>query len=231
MVYAIIVAGGRGTRLPGHIAKQYLDLAGKPLLSHTVSVFCACEAIDAIVLVVPEADITYCRDHILPRSMSAKDILLVAGGDDRQASVYNGINAVEGADDDIVMIHDGVRPFVTQTMIHSCIDGLGHADGCIAAVPAADTMKVVAEAHRIVHTIDRENVWLAQTPQAFGYGHIRNVHAAAASTNVTATDDAALLERAGKTVTVVPGSSLNIKITTPEDLILARAILDIPGKS
>ena len=231
MVHAIIVAGGRGTRLPGHIAKQYLDLAGKPLLSHTVSVFCACEAIDAVVLVVPEADIDYCREHVLPLCTPPRDILLVAGGAERQASVCNGLKAVRGRDQDIVLIHDGVRPFVAQAMIRSCIDGLAHADACIAAVPAADTLKSVGRQNRIARTIDRENVWLAQTPQAFRYGIIRHAHEAAASTNVTATDDAVLLERAGKTVTVIPGSPLNIKITTPDDLSLAHAIFNTPQNS
>ncbi|MDY6905384.1 MAG: 2-C-methyl-D-erythritol 4-phosphate cytidylyltransferase [Thermodesulfobacteriota bacterium] len=226
MVYGIIVAGGRGTRLPGDIAKQYLDLGGMPILSRTVSVFCSCEAVDAIVLVVPETGIDYCCHAILPHCTPEREIQVVAGGAERQASVYNGLKAVNGTKKDIVLIHDGVRPFVTPEMIQSCIKGLGHAQGCIAAVPASDTLKAVESGNRIAHTIDRGNVWLAQTPQAFHYGTIRRAHEAAAIENVTATDDAALLEQAGEMVTVIPGSPLNIKITTPEDLILARAILN-----
>lgn len=230
MVSGLIVAAGKGERLPGITAKQYLPLAGRPLLCRTLDVFAACAAIDNIFLVVPQSDLVYCGDVILPRVIPGKAITLVPGGDQRQDSVFAGLRAVSGDRDRVVVIHDGVRPFVSTRLIKACIDGIKDAAGCIAAVPASDTIKTVDSDARITGTVNRDSVWLAQTPQAFRYGVLFDAHRRAAEQRWQVTDDAALLERLGKTVKVIAGSPLNIKITTPDDMLLAAAIARLTDK-
>ena len=224
MTAGLIVAAGKGERLPGKLAKQYLPLAGQPVLCRAMNVFAACDAIDELVLIVPAADVEYCRKTILPRVSTKKPVALAAGGLRRQDSVFNGLRALAGDRDGIVVIHDGVRPFVTSGMIRNCIDGLSEADGCIAAVPVSDTIKTVDSRSRITGTVNRDHAWLAQTPQAFRCDMLLKAHQTALENGWDVTDDAALLERLGRTVGVIPGSSLNIKITTPDDLLLAAAI-------
>ncbi len=231
MVSALIVAAGKGERLPGDLAKQYLPLAGRPVLCRTLDVFAACGFIDDIFLIIPENDFDYCRKAILPLMTMARPINLVAGGERRQDSVFGGLRAVGGGRDRTVVVHDGVRPFVTPEMIRSCIDGIGDGDGCIAAVPVSDTLKTVDLSARITATVDRAGVWMAQTPQAFRYEALFQAHQQAAERQWQATDDAALLERLGKTVHVCPGSVRNIKLTTPDDLLLAAAIAVLMDKN
>ncbi len=231
MIAAIIVAGGQGTRFAGKRAKQYLPLAGRPVLSHTLSVFAACEVIDRLVLVVPAGDDAYCRENVWPQVVPTREIVLVTGGEQRQNSVLNGLRAVSGKEDDSVLIHDGVRPFVPRRLIHECLAGLEKADGCIAAVAAVDTLKTVGRNNIICDTLDRESVWLAQTPQAFRYGVIRRAHEAAVEKGRQATDDASLLEWQGHRVAVARGTARNIKITTPDDMALAEALLHVPTSS
>jgi 2-C-methyl-D-erythritol 4-phosphate cytidylyltransferase len=224
MVSGLIVAAGKGERLPGSLAKQYLPLAGRPVLCRTLDVFAGCDVINDMVLVVPPKDLDYCREAILPQVSGSKPITLAAGGDRRQDSVFAGLKAIAGDRRRIVVIHDGVRPFVSPGLIQSCIDGIRDADGCIAAVPASDTIKAVDSDNRITGTVDRASLWLAQTPQAFRYDALFQAHQQAAEKRWQVTDDAALLERLGRTVRVTPGSVRNLKITTPDDLRLAEAI-------
>ena len=231
MTAGLIVAAGKGERLPGKLAKQYLPLAGQPVLCRTLNVFAACDAIDTIVLAIPAADVEYCRETILPLVATRKLITITAGGLRRQDSVFNGLRAVAGHGDGLVVIHDGVRPFVTIEMIHNAIAGLSQADGCIAAVPASDTIKTVDSRSRITGTIDRAHTWLAQTPQAFRCDTLLQAHQTALENGWDVTDDAALLERLGRTVGVIPGSPLNIKITTPDDLLLADAIAGLMDRA
>ncbi|MFP4446407.1 MAG: 2-C-methyl-D-erythritol 4-phosphate cytidylyltransferase, partial [Desulfosudaceae bacterium] len=200
MVSAIIVAGGRGTRLPGPLPKQYLPLAGKPLLAHTLAVFAGCGRVDEIVLVVPAGDRDYCRDNILPTVPADCPLRLAAGGEHRQESVYNGLRAAAGQAGDQVLIHDGVRPLVTADLIGRCLDGLAAADGCVAAVPASDTLKSADPEGYIIETVDRSAIWLAQTPQAFAHATIFHAHQEARKRGRRATDDAALVERTGRRV-------------------------------
>jgi 2-C-methyl-D-erythritol 4-phosphate cytidylyltransferase len=230
MVSGLIVAAGKGERLPGSLAKQYLPLAGRPVLCRALDVFSGCAAIDDIFLVVPQKDFVYCREVILPQVKNGQAITLVAGGARRQDSVLAGLTAIAGDRGRIVVIHDGVRPFVSPWLIQACIDGLGQADGCIAAVPASDTLKTVDDGNRITGTIDRASVWLAQTPQAFRYDVLLEAHRQAVQGRWQVTDDAALLERLGRTVRVIPGSAVNIKITTPDDLRLAEAMVGPVGR-
>jgi 2-C-methyl-D-erythritol 4-phosphate cytidylyltransferase len=181
--------------------------------------------LDRIALVVPEEDLTWCRTAILGPLSLDHDIQLVVGGRRRQESVLNGLIALDG-DDGIVMIHDGVRPFVRSSLIDRCLAGVQATGACIPAIAATDTLKQVDSRGVIVGTLDRQGIRLAQTPQTFSLPLIRRAHQLAARQGFAATDDASMAEFAGETVIVVPGDRDNIKITTPQDLVVARAILE-----
>lgn len=205
--------------------KQYLTLDGMPIIAHTVRVFQEADCIDAIYLVSPEQEIPFCRSEVVERYGFSKVQAIVPGGAERQHSVHNGLRAMEEiAPDDLVLIHDGVRPFVTAAMLEASVAAAQASGAAIVAVPVKDTVKVVHDGV-IAETPAREQLWLAQTPQAFRYGLIRAAHDEAAAVGFLGTDDASLLERQGKTVQVVRGDYTNIKITTPEDMILAEAFL------
>ena len=224
-VAAIIVAAGRGTRMTGPTRKQYRLLAGRPILARTLSVFGDCPAVDRIFLVIPPLDIDFCRYEILPAADCRKTVTLVPGGAQRRDSVYNGITATGCSRNDIVVIHDGVRPFTTGKIITACIQAAKVAGACIVGIPVHDTLKRVDDTGHIDRTVDRQNLWLAQTPQAFRYHLIKKAHETAMTGQYDATDDAALMESMGTKVRMVPGSIKNLKITTREDLVLADAIL------
>jgi len=222
MVSAVIVAAGKGIRMNDTVRKQYLPLAGRPVLSHTLAVFDGCNLISKIFLVVPQKDFDYCRNNILPTLK--KDINLVAGGKARQDSVYNGLIAV-GKNNGIVIIHDGVRPFANKEMLESCVKGAKKYGACIIGVPAQDTLKKISSLGDIEKTIERNNIWIAQTPQAFQYKIIRKAHEKAKEKGYAGTDDAFLVEQMGNPVKIIKGSKNNIKITTMEDLELAEVML------
>lgn len=219
---AIIVAGGKGSRMGGAIKKQYLPLAGIPILSRTLLKFDACEAVQEIVLAAPEADMAFCRAEII--SCCRKRVTLVAGGAERQESVYNGLLAVENSLR-IVTVHDGVRPFITPEQITSCIREARRSGACIIATPVTDTLKRAESSGMIRETVERKNLWMAQTPQAFLYRTIRDAHEAARRDGYRGTDDAGLVERIGKQVKIIPGDPGNIKITIQAELALAEAVL------
>ena len=225
MIQALIVAGGSGSRMRSPIKKQYLHLEGLPLLAHTVMTFDRIDRLDRIVLAVPREDIQKCRDDILGPLTLAHDVQLVAGGRRRQDSVVNGLNAMDG-EDGLVMIHDGVRPFVTDALIERCLTGAQAAGACIPAIPATDTLKSVGPNGYILETLNRKAIHLAQTPQTFNLGLIKRAHQYALDNGFSATDDASVAEFAGASVMVVPGDPYNIKITTPHDLAVAKVILD-----
>ena len=226
MVSAIIVAAGRGVRMNEKMRKQYLLLAGRPILGHTLMVFDECHFIDKIFLVVPEVDFDYCRTNILVPLKLKKKPCLVPGGARRQDSVYNGLLAADSGDESTVVIHDGVRPFLTSKQVTECINGAKEYGGCILGIPASDTLKSLNSSGNIDKTIERDPVWLAQTPQAFQYAIIRKAHENARQKGYAGTDDAFLVERLGEKIKMVNGSRFNIKITTQEDLMLAKAILE-----
>ena len=224
-VIVLIPAAGMGKRMGAAINKQYLLLNDKPIVAHTVGVFEGLPVIDDIYVITPEAEIPYCREHVVERYGSRKVRAIVAGGAERQHSVLNGLRAIDGTPDDaVVLIHDGVRPFVPVSVLEKAIHVAAEHDGALVAVPAKDTVKVVADGI-IRGTPPREQLWLAQTPQAFRYGVIRAAHEIADAEGFLGTDDASLVERLGKDVHVVMGDYRNIKITTPEDLILAEAFI------
>lgn len=206
------------------VKKQYLHLAGLPLLCHTLMAFDRCGDLDQICLVVPGEDLEKCKKDVLEPLSPVHDIQLLAGGKRRQESVVNGLKSLK-ADRGIVMIHDGVRPFVRAALIERCLTGVKATGACIPAIPATDTLKQVDATGVIVSTVARQTIRLAQTPQTFSIDLIRRAHHHAALENVAVTDDASVAEHFGASVMAVPGDPDNIKITTPHDLIVAQAIL------
>jgi 2-C-methyl-D-erythritol 4-phosphate cytidylyltransferase len=224
MVCAIIVAAGKGIRMNDKTRKQYLDLAGRPILAYSVIAFDACDLIDKIFLVVPEEDMEYCRNNILSLLELKTGLDLIPGGEKRQDSVYNALQAMDKKTDTIV-IHDGVRPFIQPKQLESCILGAKKFGACILGIPAGDTIKCVGKSGFIKNTISRDNIWLAQTPQAFKYELIKKAHEAARNDGYTGSDDSVLAERLGVDVKIINGSRNNIKITVREDLVVARAML------
>ena len=224
MVSAIIVAAGQGVRMGNSIPKQYLPLGGHPILAYSLMAFSVCSSVDKLYLIIPESDIDYCRHKIVQPLKLSMDIQLVPGGPQRQLSVYNGLREIEDRQG-IVVIHDGARPFVKTDHIEMCIQGARETGACIIAVPVADTLKKVNRSGLIANTIERNGVWQAQTPQAFEYDLITRAHEKARDEGFIASDDALLVERLGNKVKIVKGDRNNLKITTPEDLQTAQAML------
>lgn len=224
-VAALIPAAGMGKRMAAGINKQYLKLDGKPILAHTLTLFENASFVDDIVIMVPEDEIPYCREHVVERYGFTKIRGIVAGGRERQQSVFNGLRwLAQMRQDDLVVIHDGVRPFVPLEAVRRSVEIARTHDGALVAVPVKDTVKIAAEGI-VVDTPDRNNIWLAQTPQTFRYGVILEAYQRAEAEGFLGTDDASLVERLGKQVRIVTGDYRNIKITTPEDMILAEAFL------
>jgi len=223
-VAAVIVAAGEGTRMGTQTRKQYMMLGDRPLLTHTLLVFEKCDAIEEIFLVIPQGDDHFCKREIIATLETDKPIHLVSGGHTRQESVYNGLRAIDGKFD-LVVIHDGVRPLVKIDHIAECVKVAEKYGGCILAISASDTIKTVDEHDRVIVTMKRHMIRMAQTPQAFYYNLILGAHIAAQEEAYTGTDDAELVEMCGETVKVIPGDPYNIKIATPEDLKLAETLL------
>jgi 2-C-methyl-D-erythritol 4-phosphate cytidylyltransferase len=224
-IFALIPAAGMGKRMGAGTNKQYLLLDGIPILAHTLRLFQNAPFIDGIYLVSPQDEIPFCREQVVERFGFSKVLAIVAGGAERQHSVFNGLRAMEGlAPEDVVLIHDGVRPFVPDQALAEAAATAGRCGSAVVAVPVKDTVKVALDGV-ITETPPRETLWLAQTPQAFRYGVIRAAHEQAAAEGFLGTDDASLLERQGEQIPLVMGGYRNIKITTPEDLVLAEALL------
>lgn len=223
--YALIPAAGMGKRMGASINKQYLELQGLPIVARTISVFEQSPLIEAIYLVIPEAEIPYCREHVVAACGFRKVVEIVPGGRERQNSVMNGLRAMRPhLSDDVVLIHDGVRPLITPELLQESIEAACSNDGALVAVPAKDTIKMVCDGI-VINTPDRESLWQAQTPQSFRFNVIYNAHLAAEQEGFIGTDDASLVERRGGKVRIVRGDYRNIKITTPEDLVLAESFL------
>ncbi len=227
MNIAIIPAAGSGSRYGGQIPKQFLEIAGSPIIIHALRRFDECDAIGAIIVALQTDEI-----ERFGRSLSnhniRKPVHLVRGGAERSDSIMNALEAASKFQPELVAVHDAVRPFVTPELISSVLARAGQVGAAILALPATDTIKEV-ENGLILRTIDRRRVWRAQTPQAFHYNLLlrANEEARAASLpSAMATDDAFLVERLGLPVAVVEGSPNNIKITTPEDLVLAEKIFE-----
>jgi 2-C-methyl-D-erythritol 4-phosphate cytidylyltransferase len=224
--YALIPAAGMGKRMGASINKQYLQLNGLPIVARTIAIFEQSPLIEAIYLVIPADEIPYCREHVVEACGFRKVREIVAGGRERQNSVMNGLNAMRPHldDDDIVLIHDGVRPLITPALLGLSIDCARSDDGALVAVQVKDTIKVVRDGI-IIDTPPREMLWQAQTPQTFRFKTIYDAHFLAEQDGYLGTDDASLVERRGGKIRIVNGDYRNIKITTPEDLVLAEAFL------
>ncbi len=222
MIAALIVAAGQGVRMGSTVRKQYLTMAGRPILAHTLKAFDTCVLVDHIIVAVPREQMDYCRREVLASLPLRCAPLLVAGGSRRQDSVSNALDAIT-EQEGIVLIHDGVRPLVTGALIEACIDGARRWDACIPVVPVTDTLKQINACGVIEGTVPRDALCMAQTPQAFRLPLIRHAHRLARRHGWKATDDASLVEQMGVAVRSIPGSPTNIKITTPLDLQRAEA--------
>ena len=205
------------------VKKPYLNLGDEPILVHTIGVFDRNPVIDTISVIVDDTDLEFCQSSVIAPNAFQKVGDLVVGGPTRQASVFNGLESLP-TDVDCVVVHDGVRPFVTDEVIFACIEAADEWGAAVAAVPVKDTVKVASADGFIVDTPDRDTLWAVQTPQAFRASVLLDAHALAQRKGVTATDDAMLVERLGFKVKIVSGSDSNLKITTPEDLIFAEAL-------
>ena len=223
---ALIPAAGMGKRMGASINKQYLQLDGMSIVARTISVFEQSPRIDVIYLVIPADEIPYCREHVVEACGFCKIKAIVPGGKERQDSVLNGLNAMREyvSDDDVVLIHDGVRPLVTESMLRESISTARLYDGALVAVPVKDTIKKV-HGGIVSETPAREFLWQAQTPQSFRFGKIYTAYQSAERDGFIGTDDASIIERTGGEVHIIRGDYRNIKITTPEDLILAETFI------
>ncbi|HHV75297.1 MULTISPECIES: 2-C-methyl-D-erythritol 4-phosphate cytidylyltransferase [unclassified Thermoanaerobacterium] len=223
-ISAIVVAAGKGRRMGTKLNKVFLKLNGKPVLYYTLNVFEKLSELNEIILVVSNEDIDYCRREIIDKYNFKKVKQIVAGGMERQESVFNGLKAVNSRCD-IVMIHDGARPFIDEATLKKGIEESKHHSAVGIAVPVKDTIKVVDDDNFVVDTPDRTNLMAIQTPQIFEYRLIYEAHLKAMEDGFLGTDDTVLVERLGHKVKLVEGSYRNIKITTPEDLIISEAFL------
>jgi 2-C-methyl-D-erythritol 4-phosphate cytidylyltransferase len=216
----ILVAGGTGRRFGGAIAKQFCEVAGDPVVVWAARRFVDVVDLTRMIVVVAPNARDHCTSLLAPLRLPLR---FAAAGDERQHSVAAGVAALD-ADCQIAVVHDAVRPLVTSQAIAACIASASETGAAILATPVADTIKRCRD-DRIIETLVRNDLWLAQTPQAFQADVLRRAHAAAVRDAVIATDDAALVERLGMPVAIVPGDPSNRKITTPEDLRWAEAVL------
>lgn len=224
-VSAIIAAGGRGRRMNSSISKQFLNIKGHPILYYTLKKFEKMDKIKSIVLVTGADDLDYTREEIIKR-YRFKKIRLVEGGKERQDSVYNGLRELS-PQTDIVVIHDGVRPFVPVNIIEKSITAAAKYKAVGVAVPVKDTIKVVDKNHTIKNTPDRKTLWAMQTPQSFTYDIIMRAYEKAMRDGFYGTDDTVLVERLGLPVKIIEGAYENIKITTPEDIVFAETFISL----
>ena len=221
---AIVLAAGKGTRMNAGMNKQFMLINDRPLLAQTLAAFQSCNAIDSIILVAGREELKTCKEQIIDRYGFDKVDKLVPGGSERQQSVYNGIMELED-DCSIVVIHDGARPILPEGIIERCIDGAEIYGAVSAGMPAKETIKILNEEGFVQYTPERGKVWVTQTPQAFKRDIIEKAHEMATIKGISGTDDAFLVECMGIKVKMLEGSYENIKITTPEDIILAEAIM------
>lgn len=224
VVNGVIVAAGKGERMGTALPKPFLPLAGTPLFIHTLRSLSKSSLVSKVVLVVAAEQEQFCRDLLNQYGPFDATVSLVHGGPERQDSVRLGLSALD-PDCDIVVIHDAARPFVSTNIVEQSIIAAAEYGGALAAITARDTIKRVNQELLVTETVPRHDLWLAQTPQTFRVSLIREAHTRAQAFGVIVTDDAALLEWAGGTVKIVSGDARNFKITTPEDLQLAEAIL------
>jgi 2-C-methyl-D-erythritol 4-phosphate cytidylyltransferase len=224
-ITAIIVAAGEGRRIGGEVPKTYLPVCGRPMVLRTLDQFFSAQAIEEVVLVIAADEFLRCETMLRDDSgLANRPWILQSGGPTRQQSVKKGLEKI-GSDTDIVVIHDGARPFVSPALIDRCVQATRDKGAVVVGVPVRDTIKIVSNDRWVQTTLSRSSLWAIQTPQVFRKQWIVEAHDRAAREAFEATDDAMLVERIGKPVFVVDGESTNIKITTPEDVWFAEALL------
>lgn len=224
---AIVLAAGSGKRMNSQVHKQYLIIQDRSVLYYSLKAF-EDSAVDEIVLVVGKGEEEFCRKEIVDKYGISKVKAIVEGGKERYHSVFEGLK--QTSDADYVLIHDGARPFVNQDIIRRCMQEVQKYQACVVGMPVKDTIKIADEEGYAKQTPDRKNVWMIQTPQTFSYALIYEAYEEMLKTEDTAiTDDAMVLERIkGKKSKLIEGSYRNIKITTPEDLLIANVYLQHP---
>ena len=219
----IIVAAGTGSRMKKDINKQFIKLDNKEIIAYTIDKFYINNEIDDIVVVIKKDEEDYFKENILEK-YNFKNIKIAYGGEERQDSVYNGIQKLD-KNCEVVLVHDGARPFVTEEIINNSIQEAKKHNAVVVGVKVKDTIKVVGEEGNIVDTPNRKYLWSVQTPQVFKYDIITKAYVNAYNENYYGTDDAMLVEQIGYDVKMIEGSYDNIKITTQEDLNFGEQIL------
>lgn len=224
-VTAIVLAAGQGKRMNSNIQKQFMLIDERPVLYYPLKAF-EDSSVDEIIVVTGAAEIEYCKTEIVDKYGFSKVKAVVAGGKERYDSVYNGLRASEC---DYVLIHDGARPLVTVDIIERTITAVKEYDACTVGMPVKDTIKISDDNDMVVSTPPRKNVWQIQTPQAFKYELIIAAHEklrSGQSENINVTDDSMLVEELmNHSVKLVEGSYSNMKVTTPEDILIAEILL------
>ena len=226
-VIVILPAAGLGTRMAGSQPKQFLALDGLPILIHSLRAFAGVPRVSGILVAVRKTEMDRVQAQIAEHGFADR-VRVVEGGDTRQESVSHALAALQAEDEDIILVHDAVRPLIDSATIERTIDAVAEYGAAIVGLPAVDTIKQVertAHGALITSTIPREYVVLAQTPQGFRYGLLQQAFAEATADGFVGTDEASVVERAGKPVAVVHGSQVNLKITQPGDLELAEFYL------
>ncbi len=219
----VIAAAGSGSRMAHEINKPYLLLAGKAVINYSLSIFMEVPEIKQVVISARPEEIQYCRQIIASSIKSGKEVSVIAGGEERQDSVYQGLQAL-GKDIFLVVVHDGARPLFTPELLYSLMEAAEQHGAAIPGVIPKDTLKKV-ECGYVAETLDRSRIVAVQTPQVFAKNPLLKAYAKAYEAGFYATDDAALYEKYMGRVKVVPGDYRNIKITTPEDLVSAALFL------
>lgn len=222
---AIVLAAGQGKRMNSRVQKQFLLLQGKPLLYYSLACFQNSSVIDDMIVVTGKESIDFCKKEIVELYGFTKVKAVIPGGKERYDSVYAGLCACEGTD--YVFIHDGARPFVTEDMLQRLKAAVTEYGACIAGMPSKDTVKIADEKGLVAKTPKRSHVWMIQTPQVFSFALILEAHNRARQGSMEEiTDDAMVIETCtDRKIKLVEGSYENIKITTPEDLLIAERIL------
>ena len=224
MISAIILAGGKGKRMNSKVSKQFIEIKDKPVIYYTIKKFNENKNIDNIVVVLPQDEVDYFKENVLEKYMLKVDKIVI-GGAERQDSVYNGLKSLEQDSVDIVLIHDGARPFISDRIIE---EGINYAAVYGASAPGVmpkDTIKIKSEEGFSINTPKRETLMAIQTPQVFKFNEILRCHEKIKEDKILVTDDTMVVEQYGYNVYLYEGEYTNIKITTPEDLILGEKLI------
>ena len=223
---AVVLAAGQGRRMGTDLPKQFLPLCGKPVLWYSLNCFQNSDLTDRIILVCGKEWIGYCEEEIVRKYGLSKVKTITEGGENRYDSVYNGLKAC--ADTEFVMIHDGARPFITDEILRRGLLGAEKTGACVIGMPSKDTVKIADQEGFIKETPQRSSVWIIQTPQVFRYSLIREAYRRIMeSGTVNVTDDAMVVEQTlGTKIALAEGSYENLKVTTPDDLLKCRAIVE-----